>query len=130
MEVVEAFVIFAAPAVVVSSAEHTKDVVEVHAVMLPTVADPPERVTVPHTMRGEVCAVFEHVVVVPHVLTLGNAVSSVPLSCSRPVVFEKVAMSPATVAPLALSIKDPAVPVSGIVMAILVEALELAESVV
>ena len=46
------------------------EVAEVHAVMLLTVAVPLESVTVPHTMRGEVCPVFEQVVVVPHVFTV------------------------------------------------------------
>lgn len=44
-----------------------KVLVEVHAVMLPTVIVPPESATVPHTMRGDACDVFEQVLVVPHV---------------------------------------------------------------
>lgn len=69
IEDVEAFVILTAAAAVVSVPVQTKEVVEVQAVMLLTVAVPLESVVVPHTMRGDAWAVLEHVVVVPQVLT-------------------------------------------------------------
>lgn len=49
---------------------HTKEVVEVQAVMLPTVAVPPLKATVPVTMREVVWVVFEQVVVEPQLATL------------------------------------------------------------
>ena len=81
MELVEALTIFTAAADVVSVPVQLKDVVLVQAVMLLTVAEPLLSVTVPHTMRGEVCAVLEQVVVVPQVFTFcGKFVSNTPLS--------------------------------------------------
>ena len=72
MELVEALTIFTAAADVVSVPVQLNDVVLVQAVMLLTVAVPELSVTVPHTMRGELCAVLEQVVVVPQVLTEGT----------------------------------------------------------
>jgi hypothetical protein len=69
MEVVDVLTICTAAAEVLSVPVQSKDVVSVHAVMLPTTAEPVVSVTLPWTMRGEVCAVLEQVVVVPHVLT-------------------------------------------------------------
>jgi hypothetical protein len=59
----------AAGVVAVSLTTQLNDEEDVNAVMPVTVAVPPESATVPHTMRGEVCAVLLQVVVVPQVLT-------------------------------------------------------------
>ena len=87
MELVEAFTTFTAAADVVSVPMQTKDVVLVQAGDIPvTVAEPLLSVTVPHTMRGELCAVLEQVVVVPQVTTFcGTEVVAIPASIGYPV---------------------------------------------
>src|SRR4051812_15951250 len=94
IEVVEVFTICTAAAAVLSVPVQSNEVVAVHAVMLATTADPAVSATFPWTMRGEVCAVLLHVVVVPQVAAV-SMLSTVKL---RPVRLMSVGVTTACVA--------------------------------